>query len=83
MKWFKLEIQITKDGQGKEVVSTITGEATAHNEAVTDFHTAMGSLRAAVDAGTLDGATCLVINSDGGIDTGHCEHYPDNVVEEA
>lgn len=83
MKWLKLEMQITKDGQGNETVSILPGNPTEHNGAVTDFHTSMGSLRAAVDAGTLDGATCLVINSDGGIDTDHCEHYPDNVVEGA
>lgn len=81
MKWLKLEIQITKNG-GEEVVSILPGNAKNHDGAVTDFHTSMGSLRAAVDAGTLDGATCLVLNSDGGIDTDHCEHYPDNVVEE-
>ena len=83
MKWLKIEMQITKDGQGNETVNILPGDAKEHNAAVTDFHTAMGSLRAAVDAGTIDGATCLVINSDGGIDKDHCEHYPDNVVEEA
>ena len=73
-KWFKLEIQITG-----ETVTLLPGEAKEKNEAVTDFHTAMGSLRASVDAGNLDGATCMVLNTDGGVDRDHCEHYPDPV----
>ena len=75
-KWFKLEIQITESG-----VAVLAGDAGEKNTAVTDFHSAMASLRAAVDAGTLQGATCMVLNTLGGTDPTHCEHYPDNVVE--
>ena len=74
-KYFKLEIQITENG-----VSLLPGDAKTKDAAITEYYSALASLRTAVDAGSLEGATCMVINTLGGVDPKYCEHYPDNVV---
>ena len=70
MKYFNVEIQI-KDN----VATTAIFARESKDEAVTSFHTSMASMRAAVDAGNLDEATGLVLNSYGGIETPYMEHY--------
>lgn len=74
MKWFKIEFQTTVNGE-QETVTPLVSEGMSQEDAVTDFHTAMASLRASVDAKTLTEATCMVVNSWGGVDEDHCETY--------
>ena len=70
MTYFNIEMQV------KDNVATPAIYARASkDEAITSFHTSMASMRAAVDQGTLDEATGLVINSWGGIETPYAEHY--------
>ena len=70
MKYFNVEIQIKDD-----VATTAIYARASKDEAITSFHTSMASMRAAVDAGNLDEATGLVLNSWGGIETPYIEHY--------
>ena len=70
MKYFNVEIQVT----GETATAAIYAR-NSRDDAITNFHTSMASMRAAVDAGTLDEATGLVINAWGGIETPYSEHY--------
>lgn len=74
MKYFKLEMQITEN-EGQEVVTPLISNALDREDAITNFHTSMGSLRASVDQGTLKEATCCVINSWGNVEMPYSEHY--------
>jgi hypothetical protein len=82
MKYFKIEFQTTVDAQGNETVTPLVSEGTDKDDAITNWCTSFGALRASVDAGTLVEATCMVINSKGGVDTDHCESYAGKVEPE-
>jgi len=70
MTYFNIEMQVKDD-----VATPAIYARASKDEAVTNFHMSMASMRAAVDAGTLDEATGLVINSWGGIEVPYVEHY--------
>lgn len=70
VKYFNLEIQIKDD-----VATSAIYARSSQEDAITNFHTSMSSMRTAVDAGTIDEATGLVINSEGSVDQNHCERY--------
>ena len=76
MKYFKIEIQMTHDGQGAETGTILASEGKTKEEAIQDYYTSMGSLVASVEAGTLDSCSCLVLNSNGEIETPYSGHYP-------
>jgi len=73
MTYFNIEIQ-ESNGTATAAIYARANK----DEAVTNFHTSMASMRAAVDAGTLDGATGAVINSWGGTEQPYVEHYEGN-----
>ena len=68
MLYFNVEIQI-KDG----VATTGIYARTNLDDAVTKFYQSMSLLRTAVDEGTLDEDTGMVINSFGGVE--EVNHY--------
>ena len=68
MVYFNVEIQVTDETATPAIYARESKE-----EAVTAFHSAMASMRAAVDAGTLTECTGMVINSFGGTEVS--EHY--------
>lgn len=70
MKYFNVEIQTT----GATTAQSIYARA-SKEEAVIAFHNSMASMRTAVDNGTLDGCTGLVLNEWGGVEQPYQEHY--------
>ena len=77
MKYFNIEIQEANGAAQAAIYARASKD-----EAVTSFHTSMASMRTAVDQGNLDGATGIVLNSYGGIETPHVEHYERGVQPE-
>ena len=74
MKYFNIEIQETNG-----VAAAAIYGRDSKDEAVTSFHTSMASMRAAVDQGNLSGATGMVINQYGGVETPYIEYYVKSV----
>lgn len=70
MKYFNIEIQTTNGTTAQAIYARASKE-----EAVIAFHNSMASMRTAVDAGTLDACTGLVLNEWGGVEQPYQEHY--------
>ena len=63
MKYFTIEIQIPETG---DPTAAIYNRGENKNDAIVANHTALASMRTAVDAGTLAACCGLVINEQGG-----------------
>jgi len=65
MKYFSIEIQTMEDGTTS---AAIYDRGEDINDAIIANHNALASMRTAVDAGTLQACTGLVINTKGGVE---------------
>ena len=65
MKYFSIEIQTMEDGSTSAAIYERGDDL---NDAIIANHTALASMRTAVDAGTLKACTGLVMNEKGGVE---------------
>jgi len=70
MTFFNVEIQTTNGVTAQAIYARESKEA-----AIIAHHNSMASMRTAVDAGTLDACTGLVLNEWGGVEQPYQEHY--------
>lgn len=70
MKYFNIEIQTTNGTTAQAIYARASKD-----EAVTAYHHSMDHMRTAVNTGTIDACTGLVLNEWGGVEQPYQEHY--------